>query len=109
MGEVFVADVHCDQLIFVEDPKPTVKQKEGKRGRPATKLEANSPAIRVDQWQAQQPPEAWQRVKIRDSTRGKLEVDVLHQRVWLWDNEESAAHEWHLLVRREIHAPDEIR
>jgi SRSO17 transposase len=109
MGEVFVADVHCDQLMFVEDPKPTVKQKKGKRGRPATKLEANSPAIRVDQWQAQQPPEAWQRVKIRDSTRGKLEVEVLHQRVWLWDNEESAAHEWHLLVRREIHAPDEIR
>jgi SRSO17 transposase len=35
MGEVFVADVHCDQLIFVEDPKPTVKQKKGKRGRPS--------------------------------------------------------------------------
>jgi SRSO17 transposase len=82
MGEVFVADVHCNQLIFLEDPKPTVKQKKGKRGRNPTKLEANAPSLRVDQWQAEQPAEAWQRVKVRDSTRGVLEVEVLHRRVW---------------------------
>ncbi|QVL46984.1 MAG: IS701 family transposase [Thiocapsa sp.] len=109
MGEVFVADVHCNQLIFLEDPKPTVKQKKGQRGRTPTKLEANAAAIRVDQWQAEQPAEAWQRVKVRDSTRGELEVAVLHRRVWLWDNEETAAHGWHLIVRREINAPEEIK
>jgi SRSO17 transposase len=109
MGEVFVADVHCNQLIFLEDPKPTVKKKKGKRGRNPTKLEANAPSLRVDQWQAEQPAEAWQRVKVRDSTRGVLEVEVLHRRVWLWDNEERAAHCWHLIVRRELNAPEEIK
>ena len=109
MGEVFVADVHCDQRIFLEDPKPTVKKKKGKRGRKPTKLEANTPAIRVDQWQSEQPDEAWKRVKVRDSSRGELEVDVLHRRVWLWDNEESVAHWWHLIVRREINAPQEVK
>ena len=109
MGDVFVADVHCNQLIFLEDPKPTVKQKKGKRGRAPTKLEANAPSMRVDQWQADQPNTAWQRVKVRDSTRGELEVAVLHRRVWLWDNEESAAHEWHLIMRREINAPEDIK
>lgn len=109
MGETFVVDVHCDQRIFLEDPKPTLKKKKGKRGRKPTKLEANAPAIRVDQWQSEQPDEAWKRVKVRDSSRGELEADVLHRRVWLWDSEESEAHCWHLIVRREIDAPQEVK
>jgi hypothetical protein len=49
MGEVFVADVHCNQWIFLDDPKLTVKRKNGRHGRSPTKPEANAPAIRVDQ------------------------------------------------------------
>jgi SRSO17 transposase len=109
MGERFVVDVHCNQKIFLENPKPTRKEKKGKRGRKPTKLEANAPAIRVDQWHSEQPDEAWKRVKVRDSSRGELEVDVLHRRVWLWDNEEAEAHGWHLIVRREVNAPQELK
>jgi SRSO17 transposase len=29
-------------------------------------------------------------------------VDILHQRVWLWDGKEKQAQHWHLIVRREI-------
>jgi len=109
MGEMFVVDVHCDQRIFLEDPKPTRKKKKGRRGRKPTKLETNVPAIRVDEWQSEQPDEAWKRVKVRESSRGELEVDVVHRRVWLWDNEESEAHCWHLIVRREVDAPQEVK
>ena len=31
-------------------------------------------------------------------------VDVVHKRVWLWDGEESKAHCWHLVIRREVKA-----
>jgi SRSO17 transposase len=109
MGEIFVADVHCDQRIFLEDPKPSVKERKGKRGRKPTKLEANAPAMRVDQWQSQQPEEAWKRVKVRDSSRGELEVEVLHRRVWLWDKQEREAPCWHLIVRREVNAAQEVK
>lgn len=33
----------------------------------------------------------------------------MHRRVWLWDNEESEAHCWHLIVRREVDAPQEVK
>ena len=36
-------------------------------------------------------------------------VEVLHRRVWLWDGEEPDAHCWHLIVRREIASPWEIK
>ena len=108
-GETFVADVHKSQLIYLADPQPRVPDSTGERGRRPQRLQAQTPDIRLDQWLAQQPPTAWQSVTLRDSTRGKLMVEALHQRVWLWDGEEAAAHCWHLIVRREIGARDTIK
>ncbi len=39
MDKVFVADVHCEQRIYLDDPQPALKKKQGKRGRNPTRLE----------------------------------------------------------------------
>ncbi len=64
---------------------------------------------RVDHWVAQQPPSAWQPVTLRDGTKGALQVEMLHHRVWLWNGEEAQARPWHLIVRREVETPTEIK
>ena len=46
---------------------------------------------------------------LRDSTKGPLQVDILHRRVWLWDGAEPQAQQWHLIVRREVDTPTEIK
>ena len=107
-GEIFVADVHKSQMIYVADPEPRVPEP-NERGRPSQRLQAQTPGIRVDAWLAQQPAEAWQRLTLRDSTRGELRVEALSRRVWLWDGEETAPHCWHLTVRREIGSRDTIK
>ena len=65
--------------------------------------------MRVDQWAAAQPETEWKEAMLRQSTKGTLTVEVLHRRVWLWDGEEPKAHCWHLIVRREIGSPQEIK
>jgi SRSO17 transposase len=102
MHEIFMADVHKDQRIYLEDPDPIVPPPKSNKGRKPTKLKAQTAAIRVDKWAAQQPKDNWQRIDVRDTTKGKLLVDILHKRVWLWDGEEPHAHCWHLIVRREV-------
>ena len=109
MGETFVADVHCDQRVYLEDPEPHVPDRQSNRGRKPEKLKARTKAIRVDKWLAEQPDDAWQRVEIRDSSKGILLVDALRQRVWVWDNQESDAQQWELIVRREVNAPGKIK
>jgi SRSO17 transposase len=106
-GETFVADVHKDQLIYLRDPRPHIPPLTA--GRRRTRLVAQCEPLRVDAWAAAQPDAAWQRVRLRESTKGKLQVDVLHRRVWLWDGEESDAHCWHLIVRREVKAREAIK
>jgi SRSO17 transposase len=108
-GECFVIDVHRDQFIHLQDPKPYVPCPKNKRGRKPTKLITDKPAIRVDAWAAGQSDEAWQTARLRSSTRGELIVQVLHRHVWLWNGKEQQARPWRLIVRRELDKPDEIK
>ena len=108
-GEVFVGDVHKDQRIYLEDPRPLVPPAPTAHGRPPTRLQAQTPAVRVDHGAQQQPATAWQSVTLRDGTNGPLRVEILHRRVWLWDGEEAQARPWPWIVRREIDDPTEIK
>jgi SRSO17 transposase len=108
-GEVWVADVHCDQRIYLEDPRPIVVEGRSRNGQTILRRVAQSEAVRVDRWAAAEPDTAWNKVAFRESTKGSLVVEVLHRRVWLWDGEEAEAHCWHLLVRREIGSAEEIK
>jgi SRSO17 transposase len=108
-GEIFVGDVHKDQRLYLEEPQPRVPPSATPPGRPSTRRQAQTPALRVDRWAQQQPADAWQRVHRRDSTKGRLEVAILHRRVWLWDGDEPQARLWHMMVRREVDTPTEIK
>ena len=108
-GETFMGDVYKDQRLYLEDPQPWVPPPATPHGRSPTRRQAQTPAMRVDQWVQQQPADAWQRVHLRDSTKGRLDVDILHRRVWLWEGDEPQARQWHLLVCREVDTQTEIK
>jgi len=108
-GEVWVADVHRDQRVYLEDPRPTRLERRHRKGRSPSRRVAQSKPVRVDQWAANQPDTLWKTVALRESTKGTLVVEVLHRCVWLWDGKEAQAHCWHLIVRREIGSPKEIK
>lgn len=108
-GEVFVADVHKDQQIYLEDPDPCVPEKKGRRGKKPTLPQAQSASQQVDAWAAAQPPELWQKIVVRPGTKGEVRVEALRGRVWLWDGSEPKARLWHLVVIREVSSPETIK
>ena len=70
LGCTFVADVHCRQMIYCEDPEPHIPVWNG-RSRQPKHLKTQSDAIR-DQWASVQPDTAWQRIKLREGKKGSL-------------------------------------
>lgn len=108
-GEVFMADVHKDQRIYLEDPDPIVPERKSVRGRKPTKLEAQRERQRVDEWVKAQPREVWQKVTVRPGTKGDVRVEALSARVWLWDGSEQTARSWHVVVTRELRSPETIK
>jgi len=63
----------------------------------------------VAEWAANQPEQAWRRIAIRHSTKGRLQVDILTQRVWVWLDDQNTVRQWHLVVRREVGARETIK
>ena len=102
-GFRFVADIHCDQTIYLQDPEPQVPEWSG-RGRKPVHCQPQCSSQHVDQWAAAQAPEAWLRLTLREGEKGLLVADYLHALVWAWDGQEANARCWHLLVRREVGA-----
>ena len=109
MGEVFVADVHCDQRVWTKPPGLHVPPPQSTRGRSPSKQQAAGDAITVEKLVAGFGADDWTRCTLRESTRGPLQVDIAHRRVWGWDGKEATARCWHLVVRREMGAPKRIK
>ena len=109
MGEQFVADVHKDQLVYLDDPAPYIPERKSVKGRTPSKYKTDVSGVEVQAWAAAQSEDAWQRITTRDTTKGKLRVDILVQRVWVWNKEEATARYWYLIIRREVGSKDTIK
>ena len=107
--ETFMADVPCDQHIYLQNPAPYLPTQSTAGGRRRTRYYSDAQAITVQRWASEQPGQAWQRKTLRSATKGKLRIEVLHQRVWLWDKSSASGRCWHLIVRREVDSPETLK
>lgn len=92
-GESFVAEVHCDQHVWTQHPW---HHHQGVRpGKTLKRPKTSCPSQRVDALVNELPDTDWQRLKVRGSDQGWVEVSCLAQRVWARQGE--AARCWWLL------------
>lgn len=108
MEETFMVDVHKDQVIYLENPLPYVPTWSG-RGRKPSKLKTEVDSIRVDKWALKQRKSRWRKITVRQSTKGPLTYEFLHERIWVWDKAKSTAKHWHLIIRRDSHTQSDYK
>ena len=93
-GLLFSADVHCDQCLYTEDPEPYLPERSSTVGRTPSRLATTVQSERIDSFFKGSEPASWQRVFVRESTKGRIEVKASARRVWLWNGEEQQARQW---------------
>ncbi|MEI6365445.1 MAG: IS701 family transposase [Actinomycetes bacterium] len=93
-GEDFVAEVHCDQHIWTQNPWPHYQS--ARPGKPLQHPKSSRPSQRVDDWASAQPDTAWKRLKVRDSDQGWVEVSYLSERIHVIEGD--IVKVWWLLV-----------
>lgn len=99
INEVFLLDVHKDQLICLKEPQFQLPEYSG-RGRKPTKVKPVVEPIRIDTWTDSQPQEAWQQIEVRLGTKDPVIYEYLTTRIWVYDQEHSVR-QWYLIVRRD--------
>ncbi len=101
-GETFLAEIHADQGIYLENPQPAVPERTTPRGKAPKMLRAQADVQTVAAWARAQPESAWRRLSVRAGEKGEVIAEYLTRRVFVWDGRAPRARRWHLLVRREI-------
>ena len=109
MGETFLIDVHKDQRIYLSDPVPTLPAPKNKRGRRPSQYRSTEKAIKVEKLIQQTSESSWRKITLRAGEKGTLNVEVIHHRIWFWDGKGEKGYHWHLLIRREVDSPNEIK
>jgi SRSO17 transposase len=87
VGERFVVDLHSDFPVYLEDPKPYLPEKTGRKGPKFTRYRTDAGSVEVKAAVeslklCEQPV-----LKLRDTTRGPLKVRALRFPVYVWDGE----------------------
>lgn len=103
MGETFMVDVHSDQRLYLEPPCPSVPEA-SHRGRPPSRQVSDVKPIEARTLLASMPKSAWKIIRVRDTTKGWLEIPFLILRVWLWDGLAQDALELTLVIRDDKNA-----
>jgi len=102
MGRQFVVDVHSDFRVYLEDPKPYIPDRTGKRGRKNIRYRSDAEPIEVKKIVegfslCDQPV-----LKIRQTTRGPLRVRALRVPVYVWDDRSAEAVKWYLIATQTL-------
>ena len=105
-GMQFMLHVHCDQRIYLEDPKPFVPAGEPGRGRNPSKLKTKIKPVRVDAFVSGLRDSDWEDLVTRETTRGPLAIHAYSRAVWVWNEEERKARKWTLFVRKDFGSDD---
>jgi SRSO17 transposase len=100
-GLNFVADVHRNQIVYTEDPRPYLPRRKNRQGRKPTRLRARTEGVRVDDLYKEEESAPWHTIRVREGTKGMVFVQARRRRVWLWDGEEQTARNWWLVVIRD--------
>lgn len=108
-GDTFLAEIHANRHIYLNDPAPYLPAQKGGLGRKRVHYHSHAKPIEVRKWLKKQAESAWRKKTLRSTTKGELLVEVLHRRVWLWDKHSPIAHCWHLIVRREVNSPGTLK
>jgi SRSO17 transposase len=100
MGLTFLLDIHKDQAVYMQKPTIFLPEKKPGRGRTPTRLRTLEPTTIVDDYRNKLDEKQWEKVEVRETTKGTLKLFIHTVPVWVWDEEENHPRERVLVISR---------
>jgi SRSO17 transposase len=104
LKKIYIAEIPCDIRAWTEKPLVAVPKRNGFRGRFPIKVKVigdKAKPIEVREIANNIPQTGWQHCFVRDTVRGRLEIDVAALRVHVVENNLPGKEEW-LIIRKDI-------
>jgi SRSO17 transposase len=106
---LYVLDVHKDELIYLEEPAFAIPDRKSAKGPTPTNKKANKQAVRIDKYCESLTESQWDKVYIRETTKGSKWVFAHTIQVWHWDGLEDAARCRTLVITKTVDKSPQIK
>jgi SRSO17 transposase len=108
MGYVYMLDIHSDQKIFIDQPELFLPERKSNRGPAPKRLKASTPDMTVTKYMENLQPSDWEKIKVRNTTKGKLTGEYHFARVFIWNKNINEIEPRMLVIRKTKSAKDTI-
>lgn len=100
MGYLYMLDIHSDQKIFTNQPELFIPERKGTKGPSQKKLKATTPEMAVSKYMESLQPSDWEKIEVRNTTKGKLTGEYHFAQVYIWDKNLDLVEPRMLVIRK---------
>ena len=85
MGYIYVLDIHSDQKIFLDRPELFLPERKSTKGPAPKRFKASTQDRSVSEYMENLLPQHWEKIQVRDTTKGKFMGEYQFERVFIGD------------------------
>lgn len=102
LGYLYMLDIHSNQSIYLEPTELEVPQRKSAKGPTPKKLKATNSSISVSDYMGNLEDNQWQKLIVRNTTKGKLTGYYHFAKVFIWNKTINAIEQRMLVIRKTI-------
>ena len=100
LGYIYMLDIHSDQKIYLNQPGLFLPQRKSAKGPTPKRLKATTPDITVSEYMESLQPADWEKIEVRNTTKGKLTGEYHFARVFIWNKSTNQIKPRMLVIRK---------
>ena len=108
MGYLYMLDIHSDQKIHLDQPELFLPQRKSTKGPAPKRLKATTPDMTVSEYMESLEPGDWEKIEVRNTTKGKLKGDYHFVRVFIWNKSINEIEPRMLVIRKTMSAKNTV-
>lgn len=108
MGYIYMLDIHSDQKIFLNQPELFLPERKSAKGPAPKRLKASTPDMTVSEYIENLLSEDWEKIQVRNTTKGKLTGEYHFVRVYIWNKSINQIESRMLVIRKTMSAKNTV-
>ena len=108
LGYLYMLDIHSSQLIYLEPTELEIPQRKSAKGPAPTRLKATNPSVSVTNYMNTLAEDQWQKLTVRNTTKGKLTGYYHFVRVYIWNKTTDRIEQRLLVIRKTFTSDNEL-
>ncbi len=108
LGYLYMLDIHANQSIYVEPTELEIPQRTSAKGPTPKRLKATKPSMSVTDYMGELTDKQWQKLTVRNTTKGKLTGYYHFAKVYIWNKTIDRIEQRLLVIRKTLTSDNEL-